>query len=85
MTAFREASKAGWERYLQDPTAANAEISKLNPEMSGTKLACVTERQKPYVTGTDGLGVMTEARWKAMADALGSVGQTVDPAGAWRP
>lgn len=84
VTAFKTATAVGWAHYLQDPTEANAAISKLNPEMAGDRITCVTEAQKAYVTGVDGLGVMTDARWKAIADALGSVGQPVDPAGAWR-
>jgi NitT/TauT family transport system substrate-binding protein len=82
--AFRDASLAGWKAYLADPARANAEIARLNPNMAPTTLDCVTKRQAPYVTGTDGLGVMTQARWDAVAAALTKVGQPVSSAGAWQ-
>jgi NitT/TauT family transport system substrate-binding protein len=81
--AFREATIAGWRHYLEDPSAANAEIARLNPDMAGERLACVTERQKPFVTGRDGVGAMTAERWSEVATALTSVGQPVDATGAW--
>ncbi len=81
---FREASLEGWKSYLADPTVANAEIIKLNPNMSQSFIDCVVERQKPFVTGADGLGVMTEARWMAMAEALSGTGAEVKLEGAWR-
>lgn len=83
VAAFTAASKAGWEHYLVDPAAANAEIAKLNPDMAGERAACVTERQKPFVTGADGLGVMTAARWGEVAAALEGVGQKTKLDGAW--
>ncbi len=81
---FRDASMEGWKSYLADPSVANAEIIKLNPNMSASFMDCVVERQKPFVTGTDGLGVMTEARWKEIADALASTGSEIKLDGAWR-
>lgn len=85
VTAFYEASRKGWQAYLADPNAANAVIAAQNPEMKGERLTCIIQRQTPFVTGTDGLGVMTEARWQAIAAAMNGVGQKVDAAGAWRP
>lgn len=85
VASFREATKAGWEGYLKDPTRANTEIAKLNPDMPMERMGCVVERQKPFVTGTDGLGAMTQARWDAAAAGLTSVGLTVDAKGAWKP
>lgn len=83
--AFRQASLAGWEHYLQDPTAANAIISGLNPDMGAERIACVTERQGPFVRGTDGVGKMSAERWTAIAAAMTSAGQPVDATGAWKP
>lgn len=80
---FRDASLEGWKHYLEDPSTANAEIVKLNPNMAPAFMDCVVERQKPYVSGKDGVGVMTEARWNEIAAALQSVGTTVDAKGAW--
>lgn len=85
VAAFREATRKGWEGYLQDPTTGNAAISAVNPEMKLDRLTCIVGRQRPFVTGTDGLGAMTEARWTEIAAALTSAGQSVDPKGAWIP
>jgi NitT/TauT family transport system substrate-binding protein len=82
---FRDATKEGWEHYLADPSVANAVITRLNPDMPVDRVGCVTDRQKPYVLGEDGVGAMTEARWQAVAKAMGSIGQPVDPTGAWLP
>ena len=85
VAAFRAASRAGWEHYLQDPAPANAEISKINPDMPPDRIGCVTEAQRAYVTGADGLGSMTAARWGATAERLNASGQKVDATGAWIP
>ena len=81
--AFHEASMAGWKGYLADPTRANTEIARLNPDMPMSRMDCVVKRQAPYVTGTDGLGAMTKARWDEAATALSTTGTKVDAAGAW--
>jgi NitT/TauT family transport system substrate-binding protein len=81
--AFHQTSIDGWNAYLQDPTRANAEISKLNPNMPQAQMDCVVKRQEAYVRGVDGVGKMTPARWEETAAALRSVGQQVDAAGAW--
>ncbi len=80
---FQAASKQGWTDYVRDPTTANTEISKLNPDMPPDRMACIAARQAPFVIGTDGLGAMTSARWKAAADALTKSGNPVTPDGAW--
>ncbi len=81
--AFVTASQAGWEHYLTDPTAANAEIVKLNPEMGGGKIDCVVKRQEPYVRGSAGVGRLEAARFTELAGALNSVGQKVSAEGAY--
>ncbi len=83
VAAFAQASKEGWTHYLRDPTTANVEISKLNPDMPLSRMGCIAERQAPYVVGTDGLGAMTSVRWKEAADALTRVGLPATPDGAW--
>lgn len=85
VVAFTKASKTGWERYLADPAPANKVITLQNPEMTPERLACIVDRQKPYVSGTDGVGAMTEARWAAIAAALVSIGEKVDATDAWVP
>ena len=81
--AFRDASKAGWTDYIRDPTRADVEINKLNPDMPLDRMTCITRLQAAYVVGTDGLGAMTSARWKETADALNKVGLSVVADGAW--
>ena len=78
-----DGSYEGWKGYLADPSRANAEITKLNPNMPAPQMACVVARQRPFVEGTDGVGAMTQARWDEAAAALRSVGQQVDATGAW--
>ncbi len=83
---FVTATHAGWEAYLADPSRADAEIARLNPELDAALLACISETQRPFVTGTDGLGAMTEARWQETWDALVAIGQLPaegSPTGAW--
>ena len=84
---FVAASRKGWEQYLADPGPANAELVKLNDQLDAELIGCITEAQRPFVTGEDGLGVMTEARWAETAGALVQLGllpagATAD--GAWR-
>lgn len=81
--AFYDASMEGWRAYLADPSRANAEILKQNPDLPAERIGCIVERQRPFVEGADGLGRMTAVRWEETAAALTSVGQTADAAGAW--
>lgn len=85
--SFVAATQAAWEAYLADPTRANAEIARLNDQMTPALLPCVTEAQRPFLTGTDGLGAMTAARWEATASALVELGLLpagTTAAGAWQ-
>jgi NitT/TauT family transport system substrate-binding protein len=85
---FVLATQEAWQAYMADPTQANAEIRRLNPEMDNDALIqCITEAQAPFLTGVDGLGTMTKDRWEAMASTLADLGlipegTTAD--GAWR-
>lgn len=80
--AFVEASTAGWKAYLADPARANIEIAKANPEMTPLRLRCIVDRQKSYVTGKDGLGVVRQERLDELAAVLVSVGQEAKAEGA---
>lgn len=82
--AFHAASLAGWTGYLKDPTRANAEIIRLNPNMPADRMDCIVARQRVFVEGADGVGAMTQARWEQAAEGLRAGGQPVDPAGAYR-
>jgi NitT/TauT family transport system substrate-binding protein len=81
--AFHDASLAGWKAYLADPTRADAEIARLNPNLPADRMGCIVARQAPFVAGTDGVGKMTAPRWEEAAAALRSVGQQADATGAW--
>ena len=69
---FVRASMEGWKSYLRgDPAAANALIKADNPKMTDEQIAFGIKRMNELkvVEGGDaatmGIGVMTDARWKA--------------------
>jgi NitT/TauT family transport system substrate-binding protein len=89
---FTRASIRGWRDYMQDPTAANALIEKLNPAMSPDWAAYSyrTLKQGNFITGDDPTGAQTgtfdPARWQTMYSqlhALGVIKQPIDPATAF--
>ena len=71
---FVKASLEGWRDYLQNPAPGNALIKADNPKMSDDQIAFAVEQMKALkiVEGGDaaklGIGIMTEARWKATYD-----------------
>lgn len=84
-----EATRAGWEAYMASPERANAAIAEKNDQLEPSLLGCITEAQRPFVTGSAGasLGTMTAARWEETASALVDLdllpaGSTA--AGAWQ-
>lgn len=84
---FVAATQRAWQAYLADPSRANAEIARLNDQMTPELLPCVTEAQRPFVLGTDGLGAMSPDRWNATAASLVELGllpEGTTAAGAWR-
>jgi NitT/TauT family transport system substrate-binding protein len=79
--AFVNVTAQGWWNYLfVDPKPANALIKQDNPEMTDGIIAQALAKMKAYgvVMSSDalrqGLGTMTDARWKAFFDAMSSVG-----------
>jgi NitT/TauT family transport system substrate-binding protein len=81
--AFVDATAAGWKSYLYgDPKPGDALILKDNPEMTSDLLAFARAkmREKGIVLSGDaqsqGVGAMTDARWKAFYDTV----STQDPA-----
>jgi NitT/TauT family transport system substrate-binding protein len=68
--AFVAASVRGWQQYLRSPAAANAEIHRLNPEMSPEVLDFGVEALRPLAvtpeTPEDALGRMTLDRWSTL-------------------
>ena len=84
--AFVQATAEAWRAYLRKPDRANARIGELNDQLDADMLRCVTDLQRPFITGDDGLGGMTKARWEQTASNLGKLGllpEGVRAEGAW--
>jgi len=82
------ATLRGWEQYLRDPSAANAEIRARNTELSPEILAKGAAALAPLAAPPGGeIGAMDPARWKALADTLVDLGLltpgAVDPTAAY--
>ena len=78
---FVDASIEGWYSYLYgDPAPANALIKRDNPEMTDALLAYGIAKIKEYGivdsgdAKTDGIGAMTEARWREFFDTMANAG-----------
>ncbi len=86
---FVKATMQGWRAYIQDPTAGDALIKADNPKMSDAQLAFAVgelKRIKAVDGGdaaTQGIGIMTENRWKATRDFLVEAG-LLKPDVDWR-
>jgi NitT/TauT family transport system substrate-binding protein len=69
-----EACREGWRHYLDNPSSANAAMSKLNPDMSPDIFKAAAEAQKPLIetteTGKSDLGMMAKVRWNQLAEQL---------------
>jgi NitT/TauT family transport system substrate-binding protein len=78
---FVDASIEGWYSYLYgDPAPGNALIKRDNPEMTDALLAYGIAKIKEYGivdsgdAKTNGIGAMTEARWRDFFETMPSVG-----------
>lgn len=77
---FVKATMQGWVDYLKNPGPANALIKADNPKMTDDQIAFAVEKLKENhaIDGGDaaklGVGIMTEARWKATRDFLVEAG-----------
>jgi NitT/TauT family transport system substrate-binding protein len=78
---FVDASIEGWYSYLYgDPAAGNALIKRDNPEMTDALLAYGIAKIKEYGivdngdAKTNGIGAMTEARWRDFFDTMSTAG-----------
>jgi NitT/TauT family transport system substrate-binding protein len=66
----------GWKNYLANPAAGNVLIKQANPKQGDDQIAYSIGRFKAIkcVTGgdaaTQGIGIMTEARWKKTRDFM---------------
>jgi NitT/TauT family transport system substrate-binding protein len=78
---FVDAGVEGWYGYLYgDPTPANELIKRDNPEMTDALLAYGIAKIKEYGivdsgdAKTNGIGAMTEARWRDFFETMSSAG-----------
>jgi NitT/TauT family transport system substrate-binding protein len=77
---FVDASIKGWYSYLENPQPGNQLIKKDNPEMKDEQLAYGIQKLKEngiIVSGEaekQGIGAMSEARWKSFFDSMVKVG-----------
>jgi NitT/TauT family transport system substrate-binding protein len=76
--AVAEASADGWTRYVAEPSAANAEILRRNPEIGRDALDRGAEALRPLVLDEDarrdGVGSMRADRWAAIAAQMREIG-----------
>ena len=74
--AFVKASLQGWRDYMSNPGPANILIKQDNPKMTDDRIDFAIKTMKDIklldgdAAATQGIGVMTEARWKATYDFL---------------
>jgi len=75
--AFVDATRQGWQAYLEAPGPINAVMAKLNPAMSEAAMDTATEIAARYIRGVDPgpLGSMSTARWAALVDQLVQLGE----------
>ena len=77
---FVKASLEGWKSYFTDPAPANVLIKVDNPKMSEEQIAFGIEQLKglKVLDGGDaktmGIGIITQARWKATYDYMVGAG-----------
>jgi NitT/TauT family transport system substrate-binding protein len=73
---FVRASVRGWRDYMVDPTAANAEIVKLNPALSKDwmEYSYAALKKGGYIEGSDATGALVgkfdATRWQSMYSQL---------------
>ncbi len=71
---FVEATRQGWQAYLQDPTTANEAILRDNPEMDARILAesakAIRQLCLPNGMTSEQLGTMTVQRWTKLHQQL---------------
>jgi NitT/TauT family transport system substrate-binding protein len=72
--AFIEAVRAGWAEYLKNPEPTNKHMATLNKSMDAETFTKSAAAQKPLIetaeTQKQGLGSMTEERWKNLVSQM---------------
>ncbi|MEE2756761.1 MAG: ABC transporter substrate-binding protein [Myxococcota bacterium] len=75
VAAVQRALARGWDSYLADPKATNAELTKMNPAMSLRAMNLAAEKITPYVRGdSKRLGEMKLERWMQLIEQLKTIG-----------
>lgn len=78
--AFLQATAEGWRQYLRDPSATNAELTRLNPELSKEAAEYGYDVIKTYrllgvSSAEEGkIGIISDARLKAFAEEMVKAG-----------
>ncbi|ARQ02627.1 ABC transporter substrate-binding protein [Pseudorhodoplanes sinuspersici] len=86
---FVRASLQGWKDYISNPGPANVLIKEANPKMSDAQIAFGIQKMKELKVldggdaATQGIGVMTEERWKKTYDYLVEAG-LLKPGTDWK-
>lgn len=86
---FVRATAEGWKSYFENPAPGNALIKKDNPKMEDDVLAysLKTMKQLRFLdsgdAATQGIGAMSDARWKATYDLMVTSGQ-IKPITNWQ-
>jgi NitT/TauT family transport system substrate-binding protein len=64
--------RAGWEAYLSDPSATNAEMGKINKAMDAQTFSDSARAQASLIKtpDTQQIGEMSPARWQTLVDQL---------------
>jgi NitT/TauT family transport system substrate-binding protein len=78
---FVRASIRGWRAYLNNPTATNALLLKLNPALNPAQETYTAQalRDGGFIAGGAQIGQMTAARWDAQYQQLKSLGMLEGP------
>jgi NitT/TauT family transport system substrate-binding protein len=89
LATFVQASIEGWKSFHNDPTQTLAEVKKLRPDATDEWLtyAVSTMKELKFLNGGDaekgGIGIMTDARWKDLADFMISANM-IKPTTDWK-
>jgi NitT/TauT family transport system substrate-binding protein len=78
VNAMVRSVKSGWEAYLKNPKRTHELITKLNPAMTMESMTEIHKVESTLIetaeTKKNGLGTMTEKRWKELVDQLKDLG-----------
>jgi NitT/TauT family transport system substrate-binding protein len=84
MRRFVRALRRGWDAYLEEPSAFNPAIARLNPAMPLAAMNLAAVRLRPLVGKGAALGAMEARRWEELAAQLVELGVLSRPPDAGR-